>query len=118
TLSVGDIDQDGRADVFLITQTGRILRIDESGALLWDNDMQGRSLASGAIIDFDDDGRLEYLLCTQNGRMIGYDVDGDIIYHYQFPCRTINMTPTFGDICRGTNDLEMVVTGGESGLTY
>lgn len=118
TLSVGDIDQDGRADVFLITQTGRILRIDESGALLWDIDMQGRSLASGAIIDFDDDGRLEYLLCTQNGRMIGYDMDGDIIYHYQFPCRTINMTPTFGDICRGTNDLEMVVTGGESGLTY
>ena len=118
TLSVGDLDQDGRADVFLITQTGRILRIDESGTLLWDIDMQGRSLASGAIIDLDDDGRLEYLLCTQNGRMIGYDVDGDIIYHYQFPCRTINMTPTFGDISRGTSDLEMVVTGGESGLTY
>jgi len=118
TLSVGDLDQDGRADVFLITQTGRILRIDESGALLWDIDMQGRSLASGAIIDFDEDGRLEYLLCTQNGRMIGYDVDGDIIYHYQFPCRTINMTPTFGEVGRSTDDLEMVVTGGESGLTY
>jgi len=118
TLSVGDLDQNGRADVFLITQTGRILRIDESGTLLWDIDMQGRSLASGAIIDLDDDGRLEYLLCTQNGRMIGYDVDGDIIYHYQFPCRTINMTPTFGEVGRSTEDLEMVVTGGESGLTY
>ncbi|NLP12152.1 PQQ-binding-like beta-propeller repeat protein, partial [bacterium] len=118
TLSVGDLDQDGRADVFLITQTGRILRIDESGTLLWDIDMQGRSLASGALIDLDDDGRLEYLLCTQNGRMIGYDVNGEIIYHYQFPCRTINMTPTFGDVGRSRDDLEMVVTGGESGLTY
>ena len=118
TLSVGDLDQDGRADVFLITQTGRVYRLDEAGSLIWDIDMQGRSLASGAIIDLNDDGQLEYLLCTQNGNMIGFDLNGTIIYNYQFPCRTINMTPTFGDVCRGTNDLELVVTGGESGISY
>ena len=31
TLSAGDLDQDGRADIFLITQLGVIYRFDESG---------------------------------------------------------------------------------------
>jgi len=47
SLSVGDIDQDGRADIFAITQTGMLYRFEEDGSLRWNIDMQGRCLAGG-----------------------------------------------------------------------
>jgi len=118
TISVGDFDLDGQADIFLITQTGVVYRFSETGALLWDIDMQGRSLASGSIIDIDNDGRLDYILCTQRGHLLAYDQNGGVIIDYQFGNRTINVTPAFGDVTRGAKDLEMVVTGGESGQVF
>ncbi len=69
TISVGDFDQNGTADIFLITQLGVIYRFDETGAILWDIDMQGRSLAPGAIIDINNDEELEYILSTQQGNI-------------------------------------------------
>jgi outer membrane protein assembly factor BamB len=115
TISVGDFDQNGTADIFLITQLGVIYRYDESGAVLWDIDMQGRSLAPGAIIDVNNDGKLEYVLSTQQGNFLALNNEGDIIFNHQFNTRTINVTPAFGDVARGTNDLEVVLTGGEAG---
>jgi hypothetical protein len=42
TISAGDLDLDGRADICLITQAGVIYRFDESGQRIWEIDMQGR----------------------------------------------------------------------------
>ncbi|MFH1742443.1 MAG: PQQ-binding-like beta-propeller repeat protein [bacterium] len=118
TISVGDLDLDGRADIFLITQLGVVYRFDETGNVLWEIDMQGRSLAPGAIIDINGDKQLEYVLCTQRGLLLVLNETGEIIFDYQFNNRTINVTPTFGDVTADSPGLEMLITGGEAGNTF
>jgi len=118
TISAGDMDGDGIADLFTVTQTGVLYRFDENGRALWDIDTQGRSLASGAIIDVDGDRRLEYVLCTQNGNLLVFNDAGVTLYNHQFDNRTINMTAAFGDIVKSRPGLEFAVTGGESGRIY
>jgi outer membrane protein assembly factor BamB len=118
TISVGDLDLDGRADICLITQIGVIYRFDESGRLLWEIDMQGRSLAPGAMIDLEGEGKLEYALCTQDGFLQVLNDDGEFLHRFHFNNRTINVTPAFGDLSPETPGLEMLITGGESGVAF
>ncbi len=118
TLSVGDFDADGRADLFLVTELGVVYRLNEDGRVLWDIDTQGRSLAPGAIIDLDGDGTLEYMLSTQRGNLLVFNGAGEIVFSHQFNNRTINMTAAFGDIVRERPGLEFAVTGGESGMMF
>ncbi|MEI7828341.1 MAG: PQQ-binding-like beta-propeller repeat protein [Prolixibacteraceae bacterium] len=118
TLSVGDIDQDGTADLFLITQLGVIYRFKEDGVVLWNIDMQGRTLGSGSIVDLNGDGNLEYIFCTQDGHLQAIEMNGTTVFDYNFGHRTINETPTFGEVSKKSAGLEMVLTGGESGLVY
>ncbi len=118
TLSVGDFDADGRADLFAVTELGVLYRFDEEGRVLWDIDTQGRSLASGAIIDLDGDDALEYVLCTQRGSLLALDRAGEIVYSHQFDNRTINVTTAYGDIIKKRPGLEFAVTGGESGRMF
>ncbi len=115
TLSAGDIDDDGKADMFAVTQLGVVYRFDKDGNAIWEIDTQGRSLAPGAIIDIDGDGALDYVLCTQNGNLITVNSDGEIAYSQQFKHRTINVTPAFGDIVVDRAGIELAITGGESG---
>ncbi|MCP5064914.1 MAG: hypothetical protein GY936_21040 [Ignavibacteriae bacterium] len=117
TLSVGDFDQNGVADIFLITQTGVFYRFDENGSKLWNIDMQGRSLASGAILDINNDKKMEYVFSTQRGNMFVLDNNGDVIFNHQFDSRTINVTPSFGNV-GSSGRLDAVLTGGEAGLVY
>lgn len=118
SISAGDIDEDGVADIFAITQLGVVYRFTETGDALWDIDMQGRTLAAGAIIDIDGDGDLDFVLCTQQGLLLALDEKGEFFYEHQFDTRTINVTPTFGKLTRNSSGLEMVITGGESGLLF
>ena len=118
TISAGDFDADGRADLFAVTQLGVLYRFDEEGRVLWDIDTQGRSLAPGAIIDMDGDGSLEYVLCTQRGNLLVFSNAGEIVFDHQFDNRTINMTPAFGDIVKERPGIEFAVTGGESGRLF
>lgn len=117
-ISVGDIDLDGAADVFVVTQLGVIYRFGEDGALLWEVDMQGRSLAAGALLDIEGDGALDYVLCTQQGRLLVLDGSARFKFDLQYDTRCINVTPAFGDIDPATPGLEMALTGGESGKTF
>ncbi len=118
TISIGDLDLDGHADICLITQLGVVYRFDESGRELWEIDMQGRTLAPGAMIDLDGDGKPEYAFCTQDGLLQVLNQKGEFIHRFKFKHRTINATPTFGDVSVDSPGLEMVITGGESGLAY
>jgi outer membrane protein assembly factor BamB len=118
TISVGDPDLDGRADLFTVTQLGILYRYDEGGLVLWEIDTQGRSLAPGALFDVDGDGTSEYVLSTQSGNLLIFNMDGDVIYNHQFGSRTINVTPAIGDIVKERAGLEMAITGGEGGLIY
>jgi hypothetical protein len=118
TLSVGDFDKNGRADIFLITQVGMVYRFDEDGAMMWEMDMQGRTLAAGSIIDLDNDGAFEYVFSTQDGHLQALDQAGAFVLDYQFKHRTINVTPAFGEIDPQSPGLEMAITGGEAGLIY
>ncbi len=118
TISAGDLDLDGRADICLITQVGVIHRFDESGRVIWEIDMQGRSLAPGAMIDLDGDGKLEYAFSTQDGLLQVLNNQGEFLYRYRFNNRTINVTPTFGDLSADSSGLEMLITGGESGVAF
>lgn len=113
SISVGDIDEDGIADLFMVTQLGVFYRFDENGRVLWDIDTQGRSLASGALFDVNGDGVLEYVLCTQRGNLLVFDSSGKVVFNHQFDSRTINVTPAFGDIVKDRPGLEMAITGGE-----
>ena len=116
SISVCDFDDDGKADIFIATQLGVIYRYTEDGDLRWDIDMQGRSLAPGALIDINNDGRLEYVLCTQNGRLMVIDQSGQFLFEQQFPHRTIGVTPAFGHFTKDSTTLQAAITGGESGL--
>lgn len=118
TISVGDYNRDGLADLFLVTQTGLIFRFDEKGSLLWKIDMQGRSLAPGAIADINNDGNLEYILSTQQGHIYVLNKNGDVIFDRQLPSRTINVTPSLGNVTGNSQRLDLILTGGESGQTY
>ena len=118
SLSVGDMDMDGVADLFLITQLGVIYRFTENGEVLWNIDMQGRTLGSGSILDVNGDGELEYVFCTQDGHLQALDQHGTTLFDFNFGHRTINVTPTFGEITKKSAGLEMAITGGESGLVY
>jgi len=118
TLSVGDFDADGHADIFVVTQLGVLYRFDEEGRVLWDIDTQGRSLASGAIIDVDGDSVLEYVLCTQQGNLLVFNNSGEVVFNHQFDNRTINVTAAFGDIVKRRPGLEFAITGGESGQIF
>jgi hypothetical protein len=118
TVSVGDFDRDGRADIFLITQLGVLYRFDEDGAMIWEMDMQGRTLAAGSVVDLDNNGAFEYVFCTQDGHLQALDQAGAFVLDYQFNHRTINVTPAFGEIDPESAGLEMAITGGEAGLIY
>ncbi|MEK7685281.1 MAG: PQQ-binding-like beta-propeller repeat protein [Verrucomicrobiota bacterium] len=118
TISVGDLDLDGRADICLITQVGVIYRFDESGRVIWEIDMQGRSLAPGAMMDLDGDGKLDYALSTQDGFLQVLNHAGEFLHRFHFHNRTINVTPTFGDLSTDSTGLEMLITGGESGIAF
>jgi predicted glycoside hydrolase/deacetylase ChbG (UPF0249 family) len=118
SVSVGDFDQDGRADLFLVTQKGIIYRLSESGNLIWKIDMQGRCLAPGAIADINNDGKLEYVLASQQGHLLVFSNNGDVIFDHQLPSRTINVTPSVGNITGDPNKADLFLTGGESGLNY
>jgi hypothetical protein len=118
TISVGDFDQDGQADIFLITHKGVIYRFDEKGNILWNIDMQGRSLASGAIVDINNDGKSEYILSTQQGHVLVLNNTGEVVFDHQLPSRSINATPSFGHVTGNMERLDMIITGGEAGLTY
>ena len=109
-ISVGDMDLDGCADIFVVTQLGVIYRFDESGRVMWEIDMKSRSLAAGAIVDVDGDGSLEYVLCSQGGYFIVLNQAGEFIYEHRYEWRTINMTPTFAEISKDSPGLEMIVT--------
>ncbi len=117
-LSAGDIDEDGVADLFAITQLGVVYRFTETGNPVWEIDMQGRTLAAGAILDVNADGKQDFILCTQQGLLLAIDQDAHIFYQWQAPSRTINVTPTFGQLTSETDTLEMVITGGEAGILY
>lgn len=114
-ISVGDLNLDGRADVLVATQLGGVYCFDETGAAVWEMDMQRRCLAAGAILDLNGDGRLEYVLCSQDGYLLVTDSEANLCLEKQFDHRTINVTPTFGDVTSNSPGLEMVITGGESG---
>ena len=118
SISVGDLDLDGRADICLITQTGVIYRFGEDGRAIWEIDMQGRSLAPGALVDLDGDWKPEYVLCTQDGFLQVLNDQGEFLYRFHFGNRTINVTPTFGNLSADSPGLEMLITGGESGLAF
>jgi len=118
SISIGDYDQNGVADIFLITQTGVVYRFDEFGSKIWNIDMQGRSLAPGAIFDINNDNAFEYVFSTQRGNMFVLDSQGDVMFNHQFNSRTINVTPSFGNVNGKSNRYEVVLTGGEEGLVY
>ena len=118
SISVGDMDQDGIADVFAITQTGYIYRFNQDGRPIWNIDMQGRTLAAGALIDLENNGHLDFVTSTQSGHLMVFNDHGEIIFQRQFPNRTINMTPTFGALTPNSSGLDMVITGGESGRVF
>ena len=118
SISVGDFDQDGQADIFLITHKGMIYRFDEKGNVLWNIDMQGRTLAPGAIGDINNDGKPEYILSTQQGHVLVLNNSGEVVFDHQLPSRSINVTPSFGHVTGNMDKLDLIITGGEAGLTY
>jgi outer membrane protein assembly factor BamB len=120
SISVGDLDQDGRADIFLVTGAGRIMRLDEDGNVIWTLDMQMRTDASGAIADLNGDGRLEYVLCTHKALLLALNDKGDVVFQQELPGvpNAYNATPTFGDVTKSSPGREMVVCGGDSGYLF
>ncbi|MEI2725961.1 MAG: glycoside hydrolase domain-containing protein [Verrucomicrobiota bacterium] len=80
--------------------------------------MQGRSLAPGAMIDLHGDGKLEYAFCTQDGFLQVLNNASEYLHRFHFNNRTINVTPTFGDLSADSPGLEMLITGGESGFLF
>ena len=118
SISIGDFDQDGEADIFLITHSGIIYRFDERGNVVWNIDMQGRSLAPGAIADVNGDGKLEYVVTTQVGHIFVFNNQGTVIFDHQLPSRAINVTASLGHVTGDNDKLDLVLTGGESGMTY
>ncbi len=118
SISIGDFNLNGRADIFAITQKGVIYRFDEKGSVIWKIDMQGRTLAPGAILDINNDGEMEFILSTQRGHILAFSNDGKIIFDHQLPSRSINNTPAFGNISGSVDDLEFALTGGEAGMAY
>jgi outer membrane protein assembly factor BamB len=120
SISVGDLDLDGRADIFLVTLAGRIMRFDEDGNVIWTLDMQMRTDASGAIADVNGDGKLEYVLCTHKAVVLALNDAGDVLFMQQLPGvpNAYNSTPTFGDVTKSSPGREMVVCGGDSGYLF
>jgi chitin disaccharide deacetylase len=118
SISIGDFDQDGEADIFLITHSGIIYRFDERGNVLWNIDMQGRSLAPGAIADINGDGKFEYIVTTQVGHLLVLNNQGTVIFDHQLPSRAINVTASIGHVTGDNDKLDLVLTGGESGMVY
>ena len=117
TVSVADFDGDGRVDLFVATQAGRLYRYDEDGRVLWDIDTQGFCYAPGAIVDVDGDGALEYVLCTELGTILVFNQAGEILFNHQLDSRrAIRTTPAFGSIAGG--GLAFAVTGGDMGRIY
>ena len=119
SVSVGDMDMDGRADTFLVTTGGVIERLDEDGNVLWTLDMQMRTDAAGAVADINGDGKLEYVLCTHRARVLALNDVGEVILDRPLGVtNAYNATPTFGDVTKKSPGLEMVVCGGDSGKLF
>jgi outer membrane protein assembly factor BamB len=119
SVSVGDMDLDGRADIFAVAQEGVIERLDEDGNVMWTLDMHMRTDASGAIADLDGDGRLEYILTTHKARILALNAAGEVVFEQQLKVNNAyNATPTFGDVTKASPGLELVVSGGDQGLLF
>lgn len=119
SISVGDMDMDGRADIFLVSTSGTVERLDEDGNIIWRLDTQMRSDAPGAIADVNGDGRLEYVLCLHTARLLALNGAGEVIFDHSLGTNNAyNATPTFGDVTKRSPGLEMVVCGGDSGNLF
>ena len=119
SISVGDIDLDGRADIFLVTTAGTVERLGEDGGVIWRLDVHMRSDASGAIADVNGDGKLEYILCLHAARLLVLDDGGGVIFDYDLKVNNAyNATPTFGDVTKASPGLEMVICGGDGGKLF
>ena len=119
SISVGDIDRDGRPDIFVITQSGVVYRLDQDGAVVWLLDMQTRSDACGDLLDMNGDGRLEYLLATHQGQLLAINSSGEVIWnHWLGVPNAYNATPAIGKVSKASPGLDMVVTGGTVGKVF
>jgi len=109
--SVGDIDQDGRPDVFLVTEGGQIWRFDEDGNPLWQLLMGSRSDAPGDIADVVGDGHLQFVLCAHDGRLLVLDASANVLLDTHLSESAYNATPAIADV-DGDGLRELVITGG------
>jgi len=117
SLSAGDIDGDGRADLFTVTQRGQIWRFDEDGYPLWQLLMGVRCDAPGAIADVNGDGILEYVLCTHTGRLLVLDPEARVLLDTQLTQSAYNATPAVGSVMK-PGSRELVIAGGSTGLLF
>ena len=117
SVSAGDIDQDGRADIFVVTEGGRIWRFDEDGKPLWELLMGARCDAPGSIADVTGDGRLEYVLCTHTGRLLVLDANAKVLLDESLTQSAYNATPAVGNVS-GKDARELVISGGGTGLVF
>lgn len=119
SVSVGDLDQDGQMDLFVVTVGGTLYRLDERGKIVWSLDMEMRTDASGALADVDGDGTIEYVLCTHRARLLVLKKDGQILLDRDLGIDgAYNATPTFGQLDPKSPGLEAVVSGGGSGWIF
>ena len=115
SISVADLDGDGRPEIVFTEIPGRAYCLDAAGKKRWEYALHGKAPYAAAIGDVDGDGRLEVVLTDRDGFVYFLTADGKLKQEMRVD-GGMNASPALADI-DGDGRVEMALAT-ETGRVY
>ena len=113
--AIADIDGDGKLEIIVGSDDGKVYAINNDGTLLWSFTTGDRVRSSPAIADIDGDGKLEIIVGSDDGKVYAINNDGTKLWSFTIG-RWVSSSPSIADI-DGDGKLEIVI-GSFDGRMY
>ena len=97
SIAVGDIDQDGKEEIFVPDMKGYVYCLTHSGEIRWIFPTDKRTHATVSIGDVDGDHAIEALIASGDHSLYCVDADGRLKWRYAADLRLI-YAPTIADV--------------------
>ncbi len=97
SIAVGDLDEDGSAEIVFGDDSGYVYCLNAAGELYWYFPTQKRVHAAASLGDVDADGEIEVLVASGDHSLYCLNPDGFLEWRYQADLRLL-YSPTISDV--------------------
>ncbi len=113
---VMDVDNDGRDEMFIATDMGKLYLLNEDLSVIWSVDLglRGRTLAGG---DVNNDGDLEVIVGTEEGYLVALNSKGVELWRYQLGGAIKSISIVDGLVIASSREGALGVLDGNGQLT-